>query len=276
MLHTRAVAGEKLKQLRYVGRTLTAEHAIYLTFARREHAAGSGKVIASDTEIMIDGYTRSASTFAVFAFQLAQPSPVRVARHLHAPAHLIAAAQRGLPNIVCVRPPEPTVLSQAIRENVTIPLALWSYARFYEQIFPYRGSLFIARFDEVTKDFGAVIERVNERFRTNFALFQHTDENVQKCFGFIDYRTRRPSWKKVLADYQSGLITTQELDRALAAHAKQDEATAPDEHLVARPSETRNQMKISLRDHYTSPDSRAARERAEKAYNRFVGEQITR
>jgi hypothetical protein len=264
----------KLKQFRYRGRTLAAEHALYLQFARRDHAAGPGKVIAHDTQILIDGYTRSASTFAVVAFQLAQPSPVRVARHLHAPAHLIAAANHHLPNITCVRPPEPTVLSQAIRENVPIPLAIWSYARFYERIYPYRESLLIAKFDEVTNDFGAVIERVNNRFATNFAVFKHTDENVQQCFDFIDYRTRRPSWKKVLADYQSGQISTQELNIALEAHTKEDEATGPDERLVARPSQTRNEIKAALKDHYGSSDTAAMRARAERAYTRFVGEQL--
>ncbi|MEA2508382.1 MAG: hypothetical protein QOG21_464 [Actinomycetota bacterium] len=258
-----------------MGRTLAAERALYLQFARRDHAAGPGKVIAADTQMLIDGYTRSASTFAVVAFQLAQPSPIRVARHLHAPAHLIAAANRHLANITCVRPPEATVLSQAIRENVSIPLAIWSYARFYERIYPYRDSLLIATFDEVTNDFGAVTERVNKRFNTNFAIFDHTDENVQRCFDFIDYRTRRPSWKKVLADYQSGLISTQELNTALAAHAKKDEAIAPDEHLVARPSHARNEMKVAMKDHYRSGETAALRARAERAYDRFIGLEAT-
>ena len=65
---------------------------IYLPFARRKYPGPSPEVISSATELVIDGYTRSASTFAVYALQLAQATPVRLAHHLHAPAWPARAA----------------------------------------------------------------------------------------------------------------------------------------------------------------------------------------
>ena len=61
---------------------------------------------------MIDGYTRSASTYAVYAFQLSQARPVRVAHHLHAPAQLIEAARRGVPTLMVIREPRGALLAQ--------------------------------------------------------------------------------------------------------------------------------------------------------------------
>jgi hypothetical protein len=62
------------RRLRHVLRTRISEHpVIYLPIARRKHPGPSPEVISSDTELVIDGYTRSATTFAVYAFQLAQP-----------------------------------------------------------------------------------------------------------------------------------------------------------------------------------------------------------
>jgi len=254
----------KLRRFQYA-RTLLSEHpAIFLPFARWTHPAGPIKVVSSDTHIVIEGFTRSASTFAVIAFQLAQPEPVRVARHLHAPAHLIAGAKRGLPVIACVRPPEATVLSAVIRTpSLTVPHTLWAYARFYERIVSYRSSFVVATFEEVTGDFGVVIDRVNAQFGTSFSRFHHSESNVAKVFHLIEQRSGKPSWVKALGDYQSGLIGTDELNRLMQ---EQDEQVSVNEEVIARPSEARNLQKAALRRDYHHPHLERLRRRAEDAY----------
>ena len=83
-----------VRRVRHAVRTRMSEHpAVYLRFARRKYPGPSPEVIGADTELVIEGYTRSASTFAVYALQLAQERPVRLAHHLHAPAQLIEAAR---------------------------------------------------------------------------------------------------------------------------------------------------------------------------------------
>ena len=251
-------------------RTLLSEHPrIFLPFARWTHPAGPTKVLNSDTRIVIEGFTRSASTFAVIAFQLAQPKPVRVARHLHASAHLIAGAKRGLPVIACVRPPEATVLSAVIRSsNLTIPHTLWAYARFYERILSYRSSFVVATFEEVTGDFGAVVDRVNSQFGTNFERFHHTEANVARVFQLIEQRSGKPSWVKMLSDYQSGLVGTDELYRVMR---EQDGHVSVNEKVIARPSEARELQKTALRRDYAHPRLQKLRRRAEDAYEATLG-----
>src|SRR6185312_10906879 len=66
----------KRKALRHVVRSRVSEHPkLYLPLARLRHPGPSPKVVSNDTELVIDGYTRSACTFAVYAFQLAQQAP---------------------------------------------------------------------------------------------------------------------------------------------------------------------------------------------------------
>ena len=161
----------------HVLRTVVSERpAIYLPFARRKYPGPSPEVISHETEFVIDGYTRCASTFAVYAFQLAQPRPVRMAHHLHAPAQLIAAAKADIPTLVLIRDPAGAILSQVIREpGVSIRDALFSYTRFYDKLEPHRSSYVVADFEQTTTAFGHVIRRVNERFGTSYAEFDHTD-----------------------------------------------------------------------------------------------------
>jgi hypothetical protein len=199
-----------LQRFRHILRTRISQYpALYLPFARRKYPGPSPEVVSDEAEIVIDGYTRSACTFAVYAFQLAQDRPVRMAHHLHAPAQLIAAARMGIPALVVIRKPEGAILSQVIREpDVALRDALVAYRKFYSTLLPYRSSFVIGEFNQVTRDFGSVIRRVNERFGTSYAEFQHTDANMRECLELI---TWRPTLSNALLGFESGVVTRKEL-----------------------------------------------------------------
>ena len=57
-------------------------------------------LVKKDTEIVIEGYPRSANTFAVAAFLLAQGRPVKIAHHLQVPAQVIQGVQWNITTIV--------------------------------------------------------------------------------------------------------------------------------------------------------------------------------
>ena len=219
----------------YEVKTLVAPYpALAIPIARRRH----GVPLAADTEIVIEGFPRTGTTFAEKAFAMAQGRPVRVACHVHAPAQLIGAARRGIPAIAIVRAPEETVLSFVIRHtHIPIRQALRGYIRFHEPLVRYRDRLVVAPFDEVTSDFGLVIRRVNERFGTSFLGFEPTDANARRVF--------------------------QEIDRAYGGREERGDAL---ERIVARPSETRREIKKGLQTEYRAPGLARLRARAERAF----------
>ena len=184
-----------------------------------------------DTDAVIEGFPRSANTFAATAFELAQTRRVRVARHLHVPSQIIAGARLGIPTIVLVRDPEEAVLSLSLwTPHLTLEEGLRDYIRFYRRILPYRDRFVVATFQEVSNDFGEVIRRLNERFGSSFQEFQHTEANVASCFKIIEEHDRRTTGRVA-------------------------------ERTVARPSQQRERMKNELRSALRSP--KLARRRAE-------------
>jgi hypothetical protein len=223
----------------YEVKTVVARYpALAIPIARRRH----GLPVGRDTDIVIEGFPRTGNTFAERAFAMAQDRPFEVACHVHAPAQLIAAARWGVPAIALVRLPEETVLSFVIRHShIPIRQALRGYIRFYEPLVPYRHRLVVASFGEVTSDYGAVIRRVNERFGTSFAEFQHTEENVRACFD--------------------------EIDRVYGAREEKGEAL---ERIVARPSEARRKIKDQLGETYRAAGLAVLRARAEGAFAALV------
>lgn len=254
------------RRARHRLRTRATEYpAVYLPFARRKYQGPSPEVISSETEFVIDGYTRSASTFAVYALQLAQPVPVRLAHHLHAPAQLIAAARSGVPALAVIREPQGAISSQLIREpDVALWDALIAYARFYECLLGYRDKFAVADFEEVTKDFGAVIRRINDRFGTQLCEFEPSEANIARCFDLIKLRS---TLSPVLLGFESGTVTADELNRHVAALSG-PQGPIPEAWV---PSGERDKSKAALQDQWARPGLARLRARAQRAYESFRG-----
>ncbi len=152
---------------------------------------GSRLPVRRDTELVIEGYPRSGNTFALVAFRFAQGRDVVTADHLHVPAQIKRAARYGIPICLLIREPEDMVRSLVVKHPFIRPKdALRGYFAFYRACRRYRHRLVVARFDQVTSDFGSVIDRVNARFGTGFARFESHEGNLRKIFALVDERNR--------------------------------------------------------------------------------------
>lgn len=174
-----------IRQLRYVARGIVLQYpSLYLSLARLFlRPENKHLIVGKDTEIVIEGFPRSANTFAYRAFQMCQEREIRVAHHLHAPAQIIMAAKMNIPTVVQIRNPEDSVLSLVIRNPfISIKVALKQYILFYQAILPYRDHFVLAKFEDVTKNFGLIIRQINNKFDTRFREFEHNEKNVAMCY----------------------------------------------------------------------------------------------
>jgi hypothetical protein len=196
----------------------TPRIALPLARARRR-----GEVVDEHTDVVIESFPRCASSFAVAAFRLAQePRPMRIANHTHMPAQVLVAARRGLPALVLTREPEAAVLSHVIHTpSVTIAASLRGYVRFHEPLLRIKAGFVVGTFDEVVGDFGTVIDRLNARFGTSFARFEHSEANLRRVN------------REIETDYRSRVATDEELER-----------------VIPRPSASREALKERLREEY--------------------------
>src|SRR5262249_36177015 len=132
-------------------------------------------------------FPRTGNTFAVIAFQSAQPRTLSIAHHVHAPGPVMDAVRMRKPAIVLIREPEETVLSFVIRfPDLSLAQGLRTYARFYRPLLPLRSRFVTARFDDLVGDFGGIIRRVNQMFETSFVEFTHDSESVAKVQAEVD------------------------------------------------------------------------------------------
>jgi hypothetical protein len=158
-------------------------------------------VVNRHTAVVIEGFPRSANTFAVNAFIVAQDRPVAVGHHLHTAGHVLEAVRLGVPAIVLLRKPQDALASLLVRQpSVSVTRAAAAYARFYRDVQPVRHGFVIGEFATVTTDFGSVIRALNDRFGRGFSEFEHSAANVARCFGRIEEVSRQRTGGTVSED----------------------------------------------------------------------------
>jgi hypothetical protein len=197
---------------------------------------------------------------------------VRLAHHLHAPVQIAAAARRGVPALVPVRHPRDAAISIAIRSpHVSLAQALDAYRRFHDAVLPHRDACQVALFEDVTGDFGRVIEALNARFGTGFTPFRHTPDNVERVYALIEERARQPAHAAAIHAYVCGLISEADLEAARRESAPAAGGGAGGlERRVARPSSERRDLQARMAERYHEPRLARRREAAEAAYRRFA------
>ncbi len=137
--------------------------------------------VNDQTELVIEGFPRSANSTTVHKFMERQKRQIRVAHHKHHAVQLLRAVDRGLPAMMLIRDPLDAVVSllalqaesfertgKAPRRPMDADDALHGWIKFYSAMLPHCDKIVVAPFDVVTRDISPFIRQLNERFATDF------------------------------------------------------------------------------------------------------------
>ncbi len=186
---------------------------------------------------MIDGFPRSANSFAAHSFIQAQNNPsLIVGHHTHSFAQILKATRLRKPVILLIRHPYAAVLSlKALAlENNEGDLAsidrypphldLEYYTQFYRKTFSVRDQLLLSPFEIVTSDYGIIIECCNLKFGTHFRTFDHNQETQRMIFDKGGYHLSpspdREAYKRIVKDYLDSPRNKVLLDHAQELYLK--------------------------------------------------------
>ncbi|WP_299490297.1 hypothetical protein [Acaryochloris sp. IP29b_bin.137] len=198
--------------------------------------------VTRSAEIVIEGFPRMGNTFAHIAFKMAQNRAIEIGHHTHAAAQVVAAVRMNIPTIVLIRQPESAITSYLIGDfdpSLSIEQSLSEYISFYKTVSPYRDQCVIAEFDEVTNHYDRIIEKVNQKYGTSFIPFEHTNENVQECFRWIE-------------------------------EGFQNTFGQLSEKVVCRPSESRESLKQDIKEQFYQPKYERLRSKANRLYEQLT------
>lgn len=131
-------------------------------------------------DVLIEGYPRSANTYAVAAFQNANPQ-ARVASHLHSWRSVREAVALKIPSILLIRDPIDAVASLLVfMPGLSAEVALRRYIDFYERCEDYQSQLTVGAFRTTVSDFGVIISALNSKTGRDFAPYVRSIQNEQQ------------------------------------------------------------------------------------------------
>ncbi len=145
--------------------------------------------ITTSTDLVIDGFPRSANTLARVLMDQIQQPPIQISSHLHTPRSILLAIRHDIPRLVLIRNPDDAVSSLLQQQpGVTPATAFRVYAHFYHTLLPLADQVVIADFPNILSDFAAIIERINSRFATDFGRREGVTAHSDTTFDHIDTR----------------------------------------------------------------------------------------
>ena len=198
-------------------------------------------IVNKCTEIVIEGFPRSANTFAVAAFVYSQPKKYIIARHTHAPAQVMLGVKAGLPVILLVRKPLDAVVSLVIREeNISLKHALKKYIWYHKSILSIVQNCVVADFEQVVGDFSNIISDINDKFDEKYLSFDHNKKSEVEIFKLVEEMEIKDS---------GGVLR---------------------ETHVARPSKSRAGVKNDLKNKLESPDYSYLLDECYRLYNTII------
>jgi hypothetical protein len=117
------------------------------------------------TDLLVEGYPRSANTYLLCALKWSDPK-YKYASHMHGCGSIKYAVNNGIPTVILIREPLRAVVSLAIREDFRLDYCFEWYRKYYKYVAARRSSLVLADFSVVTAD----LERVYQELRSTYGL----------------------------------------------------------------------------------------------------------
>jgi hypothetical protein len=140
-----------------------------------------GRIIHSQTELVIDGFQGSANSFATEAFVICQTKNIHLAHHLHSPTQIIQGIKQQIPVLLTIREPEGAIISLLRRwPHLSVSQSLKGYIAFYQKLEKYSDHYVVSNFQQTTQSLDLIVDKLNKKFATNFDLVD-TDRANREC-----------------------------------------------------------------------------------------------
>jgi hypothetical protein len=162
----------------------------FLRFRRRGHWSRD-RIVRRDTQVVIEGFPRSANSFALSAFQ-SNNLNICYATHVHSNAQVVQACQWRIPTLLLLRESEDAVcadvsfyceLRQVDQHSIPPRLISQSLARYVsvqEGVQPVYPRFYVGHFPGVIHDFGSVMRGLSQYFGVSYNMFDHATESASE------------------------------------------------------------------------------------------------
>lgn len=156
-------------------------------------------IINPKHNICIEGYPRSANTFAVLLVEQCTVNDLQIAHHMHTPSQLIFAQKRNIPSVLVIRNPIDAVISNVLREKgMSLATALNWYIDFHKRIIDFKGKLIIWPFEKIVSEPTECLSQISDRWpQFSFNLKKYAQEHIFEEIDRLDHIYKKTESKLV-------------------------------------------------------------------------------
>ncbi|HOI28595.1 MAG TPA: hypothetical protein PLZ15_02460 [Melioribacteraceae bacterium] len=153
-------------------------------------------LVKKDTELLIDGFPRSANTFAYTFIELTQPVK-KIAHHVHLPVQFYRGIRFRTPAVLLLRNPVDAAISMSIRRPTYFPYLIFLYYYlFHKKIWEIINDTLVIKFEEVISDPNSIIRKLRSKNCSGLSEVELTDklkERINKRVDELDMKNRNDS-----------------------------------------------------------------------------------
>lgn len=215
--------------------TLEKWPSVYLALLRLKRRGhwSQGWIVNRETHVCIEGFPRSANSFAHAAFKSSQPDPEKLstATHTHSPAQVVQAAIWNIPTMVCIRKPTDAIAAllaferelllkankpylPATKSEINATIRRWHH--FHTRILPYKKQIYFAEFSRITGDYSSVSSDFIQRFKLDYQCYDPAKLTQDELFGRSFHVGPNPERTRIKNDIKA-FITNGEFDSSIEA-----------------------------------------------------------
>jgi len=167
---------------------------------REGFISNSDKMVSMQTDLCIDGFPHSGNTFFTRLAQHWNPG-CQIARHMHVPYQIKAAAAKQIPTLVLIREPADAIGSLLFKYDQLSPtIAVFYYYWFYRSLMQYRDSFIVVRFKDMVADPVSYFKTANQQFNARI-VYHHYNEQVERSIiKKIPRKVQKTHTAKVIGD----------------------------------------------------------------------------
>ena len=136
-------------------------------------------IFSLDFDVQVDGFPRSANSFAVCYVECSQEGRIRVRRHHHLPSSVAHGVRNGKPVMLLLRHPRDCTVSHAIYMSSGVAEQVRFYRDYYQALRPYCRDVHIALFDDVVANMPGVLREFDRKFKLDW-LHDYNAETVKR------------------------------------------------------------------------------------------------
>ncbi|MDH3755052.1 MAG: hypothetical protein OEU32_14375 [Acidimicrobiia bacterium] len=165
----RAKAKAAAITVRRRAKLLIGDHRVLLPLYLRLTPEGTARAITARTDLVVEGFPRSGTTFAAHALRLAQSEPIVITNHVHNLSILDVAISRSVPTLVVVREPVDCLASYLVWEPAApASTVLWEWLHYHSRLVRRAHRLTVVGFEEVRTSLPDIVSRLNHRYGSAF------------------------------------------------------------------------------------------------------------